>query len=177
MPVKKKTSPVQREITLEEALRVIKSQGLKLTTDSAEEVERKKEEAPSLLGMKSQIRKKRERSSSLKETKLSFEKELLLHTSHCVSGNSYGPGKVTLTDVDIAAQLESADEKYYHMALKKTTLREPECFLITGVACPDGSVKNTSVSVGSDFFDSGLSDNALASIPRNINGLPMKVAF
>ncbi len=171
----------QKPMTLEEALRVIKENGLKVTSDAPEVFEQKVEEAPALLGAKQlPIGVGKKRGARVPKSIESTEPiKVYLHVSHGIGERTYGPGWVEFSpkDVEIASLVKCNDDKFVNQHLKKTTIRDPECFLICQATTSSGERKNMAIQVSDEFFKSDLSDQYLTSVPRDLNGMRLTVAF
>ena len=174
----KKPLQETKPISLEEALKVVQSYGLSVSSLSEEEFETKEEISESLLGVV-ELPKKAQRKKKPLEKVIEQEITLSLNVSHSINGEFYGPGIVTFppSQASLASLLQANDLKFTNEHIRKTTLRNPECYLITEATTPDGVRKNMAIPVSSSFFTSNLSDDQLNRVTSNINGVRINAAY
>lgn len=178
--VSKPKKPLQetKSISLEEALRVVQSHGLSVSSLTSEEFEAKEETSESLLGV-IELPKKAQRKKKVLEKVKEEDIVLNLNVSHSVNGAFYGPGIVTFppSEANLASLLRANDLKFTNEHIRKTTLRTPECYLITEATTPEGARHNMAVPVSPSFFSSNLSDDQLNRVTSSINGVRINAAF
>lgn len=174
----KKLLQETKPISLEEALRVVQSHGLSVSSLTPEEFEAKEEISESLLGI-IELPKKAQRKKKAPEKVKEEDIVLNLNVSHSVNGAFYGPGIVTFppSEANLASLLRANDLKFTNEHIRKTTLRTPECYLITEATTPEGARHNMAIPVSPSFFTSNLSDDQLNRVTSTINGVRINAAF
>ena len=144
----------KRDISLEEALEVIKANGLSISTPTLITQEKILAESKAKLKVKEAPKKTRYGPAKVKATPKDPEHlEITLTFPHTIGPQSYGPGKVTIpwAQRDLIPLLAQQDQIASKNQMETLTLRQSKFYMIIEANSPTGA-RNRAIEVDESTF-------------------------